>query len=103
MADRPPRRARFPLLRQSGEPRLSLLRRSLRGRLSGAASAPRPPPAPAPAVRRPKGTLERPSISERSAKQTRAYVEESAVAGRPALKRPQARGATGPTARGFTP
>ena len=39
------------------EPRLPLLRRALRSRLPGAASAPRPPPAPAAAVRRSAGPL----------------------------------------------
>ena len=53
LADGPSGRARLPLLRQSGEPRLSLLRRSLRRRLPGAAAPPRPPPPAAPALRRP--------------------------------------------------
>ena len=68
MADGPSGRARFPFLRPAVEPRLSLLRRALRGRLSGAASAPRPPPAPAAALRRPAGALtksENPGLTRR--------------------------------------
>src|SRR5206468_3180814 len=59
MADRPSRRARFPLLRRSGQSGLSLLRQPLRSRLPGAASAPRSPPAAAASVRRPASPLTR--------------------------------------------
>ena len=47
----------FHFCGNAAEPGLSLLRRALRGRLSGPAAAPRPPPAPAAAVRRPAGPL----------------------------------------------
>ena len=53
-----PGRARLPLLRQCVEPGLSLLRRSLRGRLPGAIAAPRPPAAAAAAVRWTAGPLD---------------------------------------------